>query len=138
MATAVLATPVVCIIDDDEAVRDSLHVLLLTRGLGVRTFESARSFLAEAESLTCHCMLIDMHMPEMTGLALLLTLRAQGNQAPAIVVTGGGDQALADQVERAGALGLLRKPVSENELFTWVDRALDVSRRDGGCGAAAP
>jgi len=119
--------PTVCVVDDDEAVRDSMYVLLVTRGLGVRTFASARSFLNDFGQHDCDCILIDMHMPEMTGLALLSTLRERGNMAPAIVVTGGGDQALAEQVERAGAMGLLRKPVGENELFEWVDRALAAS-----------
>lgn len=128
-------TPVVCIVDDDEAVRDSLYVLLLTRGLGVRTFASAAEFLAEQKSPDCHCLLLDMHMPEMTGLALLQALRQRGNTAPAIVVTGGGDQALAEQVERAGALGLLRKPVSENELFDWIDRAIAAARQ-GRCDSS--
>lgn len=129
--------PVVCVVDDDEAVRDSLYVLLLTRGLGVRTFASAAEFLADRRSSDCHCLLLDMHMPEMTGLALLQALRQRGNTAPAIVVTGGGDQALAEQVERAGALGLLRKPVSETELFAWIDRAI-IAARGGGCNSPLP
>ncbi len=120
--------PIICIVDDDEAVRDSLHVLLMTRGLKVRTFGSAKSFLSDGEQYNCHCLLIDMHMPEMTGLALLLALREQGNLAPAIMITGGGDQALAEQVERAGALGVLRKPVGEDELFEWVERAVTAAK----------
>lgn len=123
--------PIVCVVDDDEAVRDSLYVLLLTRGLGVRTYASAAEFLADQRAPDCHCLLLDMHMPEMTGLALLQALRQKGNMAPAIVVTGGGDQALAEQVERAGALGLLKKPVTEIELFDWIDRAIAVARGGG-------
>jgi two-component system response regulator FixJ len=80
-------------------------------------------------------LLIDMHMPEMTGLALLVALRERGSKAPAIVITGGGDRLLAEQVERAGAMGLLRKPVGEDELFHWVDRAL-AGAQSGGCGAS--
>lgn len=127
--------PVICIVDDDEAVRDSLHALLITRGLDVYTYESAKSFLADYSDRGCHCLLLDMHMPEMTGLALLIALQERGERIPAIVITGGGDQLLAEQVERAGALGLLRKPVGEDELFVWVDRAISDPR---GCGAAAP
>ncbi len=104
-----------------------MHVLLVTRGLGVRTFASAASFLAEPGINDYHCLLIDMHMPEMTGLVLLQTLRERGNSAPAIIVTGGGDQALAEQVERAGALGLLRKPVGETETLR-LDRSRDHRR----------
>lgn len=126
----------ICIVDDDEAVRDSMHALLLTRGLDVRTFESANAYLTDGNAHECHCLLIDMHMPGMTGLALLLALREQGNFAPAIVITGGGDQALAEQVERAGALGLLRKPVGEDELFLWVDRAIAAAKTNGRASGA--
>ncbi len=105
-----------------------MHVLLVARGLGVRTFASGASFLAEPGGKNCHCLLIDMHMPEMTGLVLLETLRARGNRAPVIIVTGGGDQALAEQVGRAGALGLLRKPVGETELFAWIDQAIAMGK----------
>ncbi len=128
MPTLPSDAPIICIVDDDEAVRDSLYVLLATRGLEVKTFESARSFLTYGEQYDCHCLLIDMHMPEMTGLALLLALRERGNLAPAIMITGGGDQTLAEQVERAGALGLLRKPVGEDELFEWVERAVTAAK----------
>jgi two-component system response regulator FixJ len=120
--------PRICVVDDDEAVRDSLEVLLSTRGLDVMTFESAQCFLDGAEGLACDCLLLDMHMPEMTGLALLVALRERGNRAPAIVITGGADPALAANLQRAGALGLLSKPVGEDELFAWVDRALAGSR----------
>lgn len=124
-------------VDDDEAVRDSMYALLLSRGLDVKTFESANSFLTAGIGGDCNCLLIDMHMPGMTGLALLLALRERGNHVPAIVITGGGDQALAEQVARAGAMGLLRKPVSEDDLFTWVERAL-ASAGLGGCGLDLP
>lgn len=129
--------PTICIIDDDEAVRDSMYMLLVTRGFGVRTFASAKSFLAEGAGPDCHCLLIDMHMPEMTGLVLLQTLRDRGVDAPAVVITGGGGHALAEQVERAGALGLLRKPVGEDELFAWIERAV-ASGKPGGCGQDHP
>jgi len=137
MESARSNSPVICIVDDDEAVRDSMHALLVTRGLGVKTFESAKSFLIDGDEHDCHCLLIDMHMPEMTGLALLTVLRERGNRAPAIVITAGGDSALAEQVERAGAMGLLHKPVGEDELFAWVDRALAAMTADC-CGSAAP
>lgn len=129
--------PIVCVIDDDEAVRDSMQVLLVTRGMGVRTFASAKCFLAELGDVQCHCLLIDMHMPEMTGLALLVALRERGNHAPVIIVTGGGDEALSEQVQRAGAIGLLRKPVGVDELFGWIDRAIEAGGA-AGCGAEAP
>src|SRR5579863_8134807 len=103
----VRAPATICIVDDDEAVRDSLHILLVTRGFAVQTYESAKSFLTDADYRDCRCMLVDMNMPEMTGLALLLELRERGDHLPAIMITAAGDPTLAEQAERAGALGLL-------------------------------
>jgi FixJ family two-component response regulator len=123
-------SPVVGVIDDDKAIRDSLEALLTARGLGVKTFESALAFLSDREGRDCQCLLIDMQMPGMTGLALLLALRERGIEAPAIVITAAGDQVMADQVARAGAVGLLRKPVEEDELFAWIDRALAPAKPD--------
>lgn len=131
MASKSVSAPTVCIVDDDEAVRDSLHMLLMMRGFSVRTYESAQSFLDDAGRRDCQCLLLDMHMPGMTGLSLLTTLRAQGDHAPTVMVTAAGDNALAEQVAREGALGLLKKPVNEEELVTWVNRAIAEARRIG-------
>ena len=125
------SAPTVCVVDDDEAVRDSLQVLLTTRGFAVRTYESAKPFLGDSARGSCQCLLLDMHMPEMMGLTLLMTLRAQGDFAPTIVVTGAGDETLAELVMREGALGLLKKPVDEGELIEWVNRAIAEAGRIG-------
>jgi two-component system response regulator FixJ len=114
----------VCVVDDDEAVRDSLGMLLMARGLSVRTFESARQFLEDGAANSCACLLLDMHMPEMSGLALLLALRQSGKTISSIVITGGPDASLGRTAEDAGALAVLRKPVPEDELFSWIERAL--------------
>jgi two-component system response regulator FixJ len=114
----------ICVVDDDEAVRDSLGVLLMARGLRVRTFESAREFLDDGAANACACLLLDMHMPEMSGLALLLELRRSGSTVSSIMITGGPDSSLGQKAEEAGALAVLRKPVPEDELFSWIERAL--------------
>jgi len=114
----------ICVVDDDEAVRDSLGVLLMARGHSVRTFESARAFLDDGAANVCACLLLDMHMPEMTGLALLLELRQSGKAVSSIMITGGPDASLGEKAEEAGALAVLRKPVPEDELFGWIERAL--------------
>ena len=118
------AQKLVCVVDDDEAVRDLLGILLMARGHSVRTFESARQFLDDGAANACACLLLDMHMPEMTGLALLFELRNAGKAVSAIMITGGPDAALASKAEEAGALAVLRKPVPEDELFAWIERAL--------------
>ncbi len=135
MGSEVLTAATICIVDDDEAVRDSLHLLLKARGFAVRTYESAKSFLADAARRDYQCLLVDMHMPEMTGLALIQTLREQDRLAPAIMVTAGTDPTLTEQVVRAGALGLLKKPVNEDELVDWVGRAVEQSGRSGSTTA---
>jgi two-component system response regulator FixJ len=114
----------ICVVDDDDAVRDSLGILLMARGLNVRTFESARAFLEDGAANSCSCLLLDMHMPEMTGLALLLELRRSGKAVAAIMITGAGDAILGKVAKEAGALAVLHKPVREDELFGWIERAL--------------
>ncbi len=114
----------ICVVDDDEAVRDSLGILLTARGLSVRTFESAREFLDAGAANDCACLLLDMHMPEMTGLALLHELRRLGASVSSIMITGGPDASLGLKAEEAGALAVLRKPVPEDELLIWIERAL--------------
>jgi len=114
----------ICVVDDDEAVRDSLGILLTARGLSVRTFDSARKFLDDGAANSCACLLLDMHMPEMTGLALLLELRQSGKHVSAIMITAGSDASLGEKAEEAGALAVLRKPVPEDELFCWIERTL--------------
>jgi two-component system, LuxR family, response regulator FixJ len=114
----------ICVVDDDEAVRDSLGILLEARGMRVRTFESAREFLDTGAANCCDCLLLDMHMPEMTGLSLLMELQRTGANVSSIMITGGRDDSLVKSAEDAGALAVLRKPVPEDELFNWIDRVL--------------
>ena len=132
MSSEALTAHTICIVDDDEAVRDSLSLLLLTRGFLVRTYESAKAYLADTACRDCGCLLVDMNMPEMTGLDLLHTLRERGDAAPAIMVSGGADKSLALRAEQAGALGLLKKPVNDDELVVWVDRAISKRSNSGG------
>ena len=117
-------SPLICVVDDDEAVRDSLGILLMGRGHSVRTFESAREFLDGGAANICACLLLDMHMPEMTGLALLHELRRLGSTVSSIMITGGHDASLGLKAEEAGALAVLRKPVPEDELLIWIERAV--------------
>jgi FixJ family two-component response regulator len=114
----------ICVVDDDEAVRDSLGILLMARGLSVRTYESAREFLDDGAANACACLLLDMHMPEMSGLTLLLELRQSGRDLSSIMITAGPDASLGRKAEEAGALAVLRKPVPEDELIGWIERAL--------------
>src|SRR5262245_58509357 len=121
-----LANPksfIVHVVDDDEAVRDSMRALLESHGLEVRDYASARAFLIGTPLQLSGCVLLDLHMPGMSGLELLDTLHARGSRLPVIVITGRSDSALKERVVRSGALMLLDKPVADDLLLTSLARA---------------
>jgi len=114
----------VCVVDDDEAVRDSTQMLLGIHGFKVRAYAGARDFLAEFDAAGTGCLILDIHMPEMTGVELLTLLRARGIATPAIIVSGQTDPVLGQVLTRSGALAILSKPVNEGELMGFVEKAL--------------
>jgi two-component system response regulator FixJ len=103
-------------VDDDEAVRDSVQVLLESYGMTVRAFGSAEEFLAHAPSEPA-CLILDVHMPGMGGVALLEHLRDRSDRLPVIVITGRSDAGLRRRVERAGVAAMLDKPVEDEQLI---------------------
>ena len=114
----------VCVVDDDEAVRDSTQMLLGIYGYQVRAYAGARDFLAEFDAVHTGCLILDIHMPEMTGVELLALLRARGITTPAIIVSGQTDAVVGEILTRSGALAILNKPVNEDELMGFVKKAL--------------
>jgi two-component system response regulator FixJ len=108
--------------------RDSLRMLLEASGFAVRTFDSANAFLASAPT-GIGCVLTDVRMPEIDGLALLRRLREQGVHLPVIVMTGQGDIAIAVQAMKAGAIDFLEKPFDDATLIDAVGKALKQSER---------
>jgi len=123
---------VVHVVDDDEAVRDSMRALLESHGFNVRDYASARDFLIVAPLTPMGCVVLDLHMPGMSGLELLDTLHARGYRLPIIVLTGRSDIALRQRVIRAGALILLDKPVADETLLSSLSSALLLAEC-GGC-----
>ena len=122
---------VVHVVDDDEAVRDSMRALLESHGFEVCDYASAREFLIGTPLQPKGCMLLDLHMPEMSGLELLDTLHARGSKLPVIVVTGRSDAVLKERVARAGALVLLDKPVADDMLLSSLTSALSLAEYRG-------
>jgi FixJ family two-component response regulator len=114
--------PMIDIIDDDDAVRDSTHALLESHGYDVREHPSAEAFLGHFGEKAA-CLLVDHHMPGMTGLDLLEHLRAKGDRTPALVMTGRSDPIMVPRAARVGAK-LLEKPLEEDELLRWIEHLL--------------
>ena len=118
----------VIVIDDDPAVRASLRVLLESAKFSVVDFNSAATFLAD-DTVRGGCLLLDIRMPDMTGLELQQELLRRENRLPVVLMTGHGDVGLAVRAMMAGAVDFLEKPFSDDELLTSVKRALLVSDR---------
>ena len=117
--------PLICVIDDDEAVRQSLDFLLRTAGIKVRTFDSAAAFLEALPQAKASCIITDVRMPEMTGIDLLRHLKEAKADIPVIVITGHGDIALAVDAMKMGAVDFLEKPFDDELLLNAVRSALD-------------
>ncbi len=109
------------VVDDDEAVRDSLQALLQAKGFEVRAFESAPKLLAAIGTDTRGCVLTDVRMPEMDGLEL--QRRLAGHMLPVVVMSGHGDIPMAVQAMRDGAVDFVEKPYSDETILDAVARA---------------
>lgn len=108
------------IIDDDDALRDSLAFLMASAGLETRTYESATRFLAEAASLRNGCIVTDVRMPEINGIDMLRRLRAQGVTLPVIIMTGHGDVPMAVEAMKIGASDFFEKPFDDAAMIEAV------------------
>ena len=113
----------VYLVDDDDAVRDSVSLLLEAKGYDVRGFASAVEFLAAAPSLPIGCVVVDIRMPEMDGLELQQRLIARKLDFPLIVMTGHGDVPLAVRAMKAGAVDFIEKPFASEAILSGLDAA---------------
>ena len=117
---------VVHVIDDDEALRDSVRLFLVNAGFKVRTYAAASEFLAALDSGITGCIVTDVRMPGMTGMELLAHLAAHDGALPVIVITGHADVPLAVRAMKQGAVDLLEKPFLAEDLIAAVRRALEL------------
>ena len=124
-----MTDPVVHVIDDDEAMRESLSFLLDTAGFDARTYDSAVQFLAKADAAEPGCIVTDVRMPEMNGLELVRRLKERGALHPVIVITGHGDVPLAVEAMKAGVVDFLEKPFNDDTLLAAIRAALETSGR---------
>lgn len=113
------------IVDDDDATRDSLRLLLECEGLEAREFASGRQFLDAGPLGAGDCLILDIHMPGMSGLELLEQLHRRGDMLPVIVISGRPDAANRNRVQAAGAFAFIEKPYAAEEILNIVRLALD-------------
>ncbi len=114
----------VCVIDDDDAVRDSLQALLGGSGADVSTFPDARSFLETYQPENISCALIDVRMPGIDGIELLELLVKRGNLPPILIITGHGEVKMAVQALKIGAFDFIEKPFEPDALIERVNAAI--------------
>jgi two-component system response regulator FixJ len=116
--------PVISIVDDDPAVRDSLCVMLRAYGMNARDYESARKFLADLRPNEPGCLILDLDMPEMSGVEVIEVLRDDGVHLPVIVFTGRSDAKLRDDLP---VVAVLVKPLDTDRLLEAVKRAISIA-----------
>ncbi len=128
--------PTVCIVDDDDDVRDSLALLLRRSEYDVLSFASARAFLAYGIDAKSACVLADVRMPEMDGLTLQREINRATPGLPVVIMTGHGDVAMAVQAMKEGAVDFLEKPFAKAALMDALQRAF--AGRPAAKAAAEP
>jgi FixJ family two-component response regulator len=118
----------VYVVDDDEAVRDSLQWLLEGKDYRVRCFDSAESFLSRYDPREVACLIVDIRMGGMTGLELQDKLVERRSPLPIVFITGHGDVPMAVDTMKKGAMDFIQKPFKEDDLVSLVERMLDSAR----------
>ncbi|MET0934402.1 MAG: response regulator transcription factor [Luteibacter sp.] len=126
-------TPVVCIVDDDGAVREALSSLFRSVGLTVATFGSAADFLARELADSPGCLVLDVRLPGVSGLDFQAQLAAMDNRLPIVFMTGHGDIPMSVRAMKAGAIDFLSKPFRDQDMLDAVTSAIErdaAGRRD--------
>jgi FixJ family two-component response regulator len=123
------AKPCVFVVDDDRSIRDSLSNLLRSAGLNVQTFASAQAFLTSRRPEAPSCLVLDVHLPGLSGLDLQQELAKVQCQIPIIFITGHGDIPMTARAMRAGALEFLTKPCRDDDLLHAVAQAIHRGRQ---------
>jgi two-component system, LuxR family, response regulator FixJ len=117
--------PTVFVVDDDEAVRTSLRLLLKSVGLPVETFASGQEFLDQFDPDRAGCLVLDIRMPGISGLELQQHLNDRHSIMPVVFITGHGDVPMAVEAMQAGAVDFIQKPFRDQDLIDRINRALE-------------
>jgi FixJ family two-component response regulator len=123
---------VISVIDDDASVRAATDNLLSSHGYLVHAFASAEEFLQSASLNDASCVIADVQMPAMSGLDLMIDMRAKGNTLPFIFITAFPEESVRARALKAGAICFLAKPFAAPELIAWVEAALKRHRSEAG------
>jgi FixJ family two-component response regulator len=121
-------TPIVFVVDDDVSVRESLETLIRYAGWRAETFASAEDFLARPRAIAPGCLVLDVSLPDLTGLELQQRIAPDRIGLPIIFITGYGDVPMTVQAMKAGAIEFLTKPVGEEVLLNAIRHAIERSR----------
>jgi two-component system response regulator FixJ len=113
------------VVDDDAGARDSLRLLLELEGFEVQEFASSEAFLKAGGAGEGDGLILDLHIPGMSGIELLETMRGRGDTHPVIITTGLTDNMIRKRASAAGALAILEKPYQAKEILRLVRRTLD-------------
>ena len=117
-------TPIVYVVDDDASVRESLSSLMRSAGMAVEVFASPFDFLAKEKLGDLSCLVLDVRMPSLDGLALQQRMTTLGVEIPIIFITGHGDVPVAVRAMKAGAIDFLNKPFDDTDLLNAIAVAL--------------
>ena len=116
-------TPVVAVLDDEPEMRKALRRLLTGRGFCVEEYGCGADLLAALGSLTLDCLVLDLHMPEMSGFDVLAALGSHSIPLPVVVITAHDEPGTAERVRALGASAYLRKPVDRAALLSAIESA---------------
>ncbi|MCZ6771877.1 MAG: response regulator [Proteobacteria bacterium] len=119
--------PMIFVVDDDEAVRDSLKLSLEAAGHVVETYSSGVDFLDAAIAGRRGCLVLDLHMPDLNGVEVLKVLQRDRIALPAILITGRADARIKADAMRAGAVAIIDKPIRAELLLETINRAVETS-----------
>ena len=121
-------SPVVFVVDDDVSVRESLGSLIRCVGWQTETFESAHAFLARPRHLAPGCLVLDVHLPDLSGMDVQQRIKGDRNYMPIIFITGDGNVPTTVQAMKAGAVEFLTKPICDDALLEAIRSAIERSR----------
>jgi len=119
-----VASPIISVVDDDELLRDAIRRLLRSHGYAVHTFASAEDFLKSDLADKSSCIISDVQLPKMDGLALQAQLQARGNMVPVIFITAYPNATTEARAKKAGAVCVLHKPFDSEALIACLNAAL--------------